>query len=255
MTNVSAIIIFHGEKTLAPPAIRSFLSGVLYARDKGISVETIAVVDKADELTTTLINDFSEHFDDICTVTFGDLGDSRNYGRSKSSGEFVTFFDGDDLWGNEWIYKAYEYTKSVDVKKSILHPEVIYYFTADDYKRQAHDNIPCDPSGFYFIQVDSRAIDFDPNAITLNNLWTANSFAHRSIYEEHPYKKVERKNGFGVEDWVWNAETLSLGYDHVVVSDTVHCVRMKSGGSLSAQNTAENLLPPLHNYAIGLASL
>lgn len=252
MVDITAIIIFHGEKTFAPPAIMSFISGVNFARENGVTVETIAVIDKPDAMTLSLVKDYSDSFNEIAIVQFGDLGESRNYGRSISKGSFISFFDGDDLWGNEWMYKAFTYASSLDSATSILHPEVIFYFTADDYYRQSLDHTPRDPHGFYFIEVDSRTIDFDPNAIIFNNLWTANSFAHRSVYEKHPFIKVDRELGYGVEDWLWNAETLARGLSHIVVPDTVHCVRMKSSGSLSAQNTKESLLPPLHLFSVEL---
>jgi hypothetical protein len=75
------------------------------------------------------------------------------------------------------------------------------------------------------------------------------------LFERFPYEQVNHDKGFGVEDWLWNAQTLAAGMRHAVAPDTVHCVRLKQSGSLSTQNTEKFLLPPLHRYARDLEAL
>jgi glycosyltransferase involved in cell wall biosynthesis len=250
MVDVSAIIIFHNEDLLAGFSIQSLIQGVKFARDAGVKVEVSAIVDKPSAETKAVVDSYEDHFDHIHVVAFGDLGSSRNFGREQSKGKYVTFFDGDDLWGEEWILRAFKKAESDGRANQIYHPELIHYFNADDYLAQSSTKTPnASAKGYFFIQVDSNAATFDPRTIFFNNLWTANSFALREIYDTIPYVHVDRSKGFGVEDWTWNGVTLAKGYDHAIVRDTVHCIRIRRSGSLSQQNVKEKLLPPLYELA------
>lgn len=256
MPDVSAIIVFHAEGYLAPVSLKSFTQCCHSASETGLKVERIAVVDKPDPLTRKILDDHRRLFDKILFVDFGDLGKSRNAARSASSGSYVTFFDGDDLWGNQWIWRCHKFLTDPQNAQSICHPEYILYFTADDYLNQSTTVRPHHATRTYYMKhQDSADPQFDPETIVFNNLWTANSFSVRGTYERYPYIAVDRDKGLGVEDWTWNAETLAKGIRHAVVPDTVHCVRVKSSGSLGAQNAATGLLPAVHRFASELEKL
>jgi len=49
------------------------------------------------------------------------------------------------------------------------------------------------------------------------------------------------------EDWLWNCDTVSAGYIHRIVHNTVHFIRYKSKGSL-------NKIANLNNVIIGRSS-
>lgn len=247
MTEISAIINFHNEKLKAIPSIRSFLHCCDYAIDKGIQVQKIVVVDNPDPLTSQVIDSFSHQFDTVLEVDHRDLGESRNSGRKVSDGKFLSFFDGDDLWGEEWLMRSLQWMASNSNPRAICHPEVVYYFDATDYLNHVVDSAPSQTArSFHFLHKDSTEVDVKHWKIRYNNLWTSNSFGHREIYEEFPYIKADTTVGFGVEDWAWNATTLYAGIRHAIVPETVHLVRTKQDGSLGQQNAAQNLIPPLH---------
>jgi len=253
--DVSAAIIFHGEQALAPVALRSFLSCCTYARKSGVAVEAIAIMDRADRMTADIVRSFAPELQMIEAVDFGDLGGSRNRARELSCGRYVTFFDGDDVWGSMWIAQAYQAAEADRNPNYIYHPEFIYYFSADDFLVQSSSEMPNAGKSFHMVQADSRSTGFDPRTILFNNLWTANSFANQDVYRRFPYRHVNAAEGFGIEDWAWNAETMAGGCEHVVVADSVHCVRQKLTGSLSANNTRLKLLPPLGAFISQIEAL
>lgn len=243
--DITVSIIFHREAAYAIPALASMERLVSVARASGLSVETRALMDKADKPTIDIVHNCGSWLDSVQHVEFGDLGLTRNAGTQLANGEFLAFLDGDDLWGSSWLTDAYTRAAAEqEGKRSIWHPECLFYFDEGDYDRHSIGRAPrLDAKSFYLRHRPSDTDDFNINALFLNNLWTANVFAHRSIHERYPYKAVYKELGFGVEDWSWNIETLTNGLVHRVVSDTVHLIRVKYSGSLGQANSASGLLP------------
>ncbi len=96
--------------------------------------------------------------------------------------------------------------------EAIWHPESLFYFNEEDFDphsltRQANPSA----RAYHFFHQSSCDSNFDRNALLLNNLWSANSFAKRKIHLRFPYKAVDKKSGFGIEDWSWNIETVWEG--------------------------------------------
>lgn len=245
--DVTAIIMFHHEGKLGTPSILSFQKMVDHGRSAGLKIEAITVLDRPDEETVRVVDSFRDAFDSVLTIDSGDLGIARNFGISHASGSHIAVFDGDDLWGSSWLARAHSWSVNSKIRNAILHPQLVHYFSASDYMVQSRDHAaPAGSKSFHFIHVDSSSIGFDKRAIVFNNLWTSNCFAHRDVFKAFPYKAIDPVSGFGVEDWMWNAETLAAGIRHAVVVDTVHCVRIKDANSLGVQNSRQGLLPPIH---------
>jgi glycosyltransferase involved in cell wall biosynthesis len=249
MTNwkVSAGIIFHREGYYAIPALKSFSNMTDAAKHKGIEVETFAVLDRSDAITRHILENSSVKFNSIIETDVGDLGMSRNAVVAQSTGDFIVFFDGDDLWGADWIHRALLKHRELEgTKKLILHPEFLFYFDEYDFSAHSVTAYPHESAkSFWFRQLSTDDLRFDPRTLLMNNIWSANSFARREVYETHPYHQVDRHRGFGVEDWAWNIETVWCGAQHGIVPDTVHIIRVKQEGSLGQQNVKEGLLLPL----------
>ena len=247
MFDLTATIIFHREGALALPALSSMRELVFTAREAGIRVEAQAILDNADDLTRRLVSARGAWLDNVEEVSFGDLGLSRNKGAASAQGEFLAFLDGDDLWGADWLRLAYATATAPGAPTvAIWHPECLFAFSADDFDRHSTRSRPHhDARSFYFFHrpgVDSFAT---LNTLFLENFWSANVFARRSLHLRHPYKAADRACGFGIEDWSWNMETVWEGIPHRVVPDTVHLIRLKESGSLNQKNVAEGLLPHL----------
>ena len=243
--DVTVTIVFHQERGYAIPALESALDLATLARSSGISVETRAILDRPDDQTTRIVRERGNWLDDIQEVSFGDLGLTRNEGTRLARGQFLAFLDGDDLWGEEWIVAAYALASKTGARDTMVwHPERLFYFDETDFDRHSVSDQPrADARSFHMEHVSSEMTDFDWRVLTIDNIWTANAFASRQLHVAYPYHPVDRKSGFGVEDWSWNILTLANGVKHLVVPDTVHLIRQKDVGSLGQRNAFEGLLP------------
>ena len=247
--DMTAVLNFHAEELLGYPAIRSFGTNVSSARDAGISVKRVAILDKPSRGTRALVEEYKDHFDEVVVREFGDLGKSRASALDVAEGKYLCFFDGDDLWGREWIRLAYQMMESNDSSAWVAHPEAVYYFSPEDFFNQSSTATPSGGvKSFFLMHHDSRDSTFDPQALRFNNVYTSNTFAPIQLFLSHPFIEVNAETGFGVEDWAWNAMTLQRGIEHVIVPDTVHLVRVKGSASLGKENASRGLLPPLHTY-------
>lgn len=250
--DVSVTVNFHREGIFADPACRSLATLCEATRSRGLRVEAIAILDRSDSATRSIIDANRRIFDMISEVDNGDLGKSRNDGVLASSGEFVAFLDGDDLWGSDWLSHAHRTLTNVDDQNTVVHPEFIYYFNSSDFERTSLSDLPSSGTKSVMMRhTASTSPFFNSDAIRFNNIFTANIFGRRSLLQQYPYLAVDRSSGVGVEDWLWNARTLAQGVRHEVAPDTVHIIRLKEF-SLGIENTRSGLLPNLYDVLLPL---
>ncbi|VWB36017.1 hypothetical protein BLA13014_01457 [Burkholderia aenigmatica] len=245
MTDISVFIVFHKEAAFAIPALASMHRLVSVARESGLRIEARALLDNPDPQTLDIVKQRGAWLDALDVVSCGDLGLTRNKGVEAASGEYLAFLDGDDLWGSQWLTRAFACSRDEPAEaRSIWHPESLFYFHESDYDRHSMNHLPHPlAQSFHFRHRASDEEGFDRNSLFLNNVWSANIFAHRSIYQRFPYKPVVKSMGLGIEDWTWNIETLWSDVAHRIVQDTVHIIRVKEMGSLGQSNASEGLLP------------
>jgi hypothetical protein len=218
------------------------------ARSDGYKPQLVAMLDRADDETTSIVDGHAELFDRIAKVNYGDPAQTRNAAVSLASADFVTFLDGDDLWGESWLSHAVAQAKVRP--DSIWHPEWRYHFTDEDFRRHSVTRLPSIDAGSYFVQhVASDDPDFDPRVLLLENVWSVNCLASVKIFQQIPYPSTNRGRGLGIEDWSWNIATVCEGYEHRLVPDTVHMIRTKSSGSQNTLNLDQGLLPILPENA------
>ena len=236
--DITATVIFHSEGLYAIPALASLGDLVQVARAAGVAVETQIILDRPDELTSHIVAVRGQGIDMVKQVSFGDLGLSRNAGTELAHGRFLSFLDGDDLWGERWLLAAFAAASgSAAPHQVIWHPQYLYVFSEPEFDRM--------PGVGARLMQSSDTPGFNPAMIVFANLWSANAFAARDIYLRFPYRGVDHNRGLGIEDWSWNLETLWAGVQHCVVPDTVHLIRRKGEQSLDRQNSASQLLPYL----------
>jgi glycosyltransferase involved in cell wall biosynthesis len=223
--NITAIVTFHREGRLAHVSLNSIARTRAAIENDGVSVETIYVLDCADDLTDHFVKKHParRQQDLIMEVGYGDLSASRNAGIAKASGSCIAIFDGDDLYSEKWLVQAYA-SYQEDGARHIYHPEIIVSFDAVQN---------------YNFEVDQRSKQFDPLNLLMTNYWCSCSFASRQTYLDYPYVPKESvDSGFGFEDWHWNCETVAAGIEHRIVPETALFYRRKRLGSLGSTDRA-----------------
>ena len=233
--DITVTLNLHREGALAQAALASFIDLVRVARSASIEVETQAILDRPDEHTRHIVAAHGSWIDIIEEVSFGDLGLARNAGTCLAQGRFLSFLDGDDLWGEDWLRAAFSAATETALQEAIWHPEYLYVFGQVDSQRRSE-------AGMRLMQ-SSDTPDFNPAILLFGNTWSANVVASRELFRRFPYCPVDRDRGTGIEDWSWNLETVQAGIPHRVVSGTVHLIRKKEVDSLDQQNAASELLP------------
>lgn len=217
--DVSVVMTLHSEGLVVHRTFRALQAAIDLAGRQGLSVEIIAVLDKvSDPILKHTVEKWSSILEGIVSaheVDFGALSLSRNFGISKSKGEFISILDGDDLYGEHWLLKAHQIC-SAD-RRTVAHPEVCYSFPLEPFLRY-HFN-----GGRVSLELLS------------SNQWSALLMAHRDIFRKIPY--IIDDQNFAYQDWLWNCETNAQGYRHVLVPETLMAIRQKPHGKSLWQNS------------------
>ncbi len=233
--DITAVITAHREGLLAAPSIKSFSCAVANARNTGLTVETLFVLDRPDDVTRAIFEETSEIAGRIVIGDGGDPASTRNLAVQEANGQYIAFLDGDDLWGSNWLREAHAFCEDA-VKETIAHSEVNFVF-GDQRLLWWH--------------VDSEARTFDPGYLRIGNYWDALIFAKRDILLKYPYVCNDLKAGYGHEDWHWNCVTLAAGIAHRPVPGTIHMKRKRLGSQMAkcAENDVVVRPTEIQNYS------
>lgn len=231
-TDLTAIATFHAEGILAHATLRSYLLSRDRAREAGVTVQMILLLDNADEVTSNTVR-YHPDLDGtelILDISVGDCGLGRNLGVGRAAGTYVCTLDGDDLISRDYFQRHVEFARR-QPGQIVLHAEIVVSFGA---------------IGYFSHQVDQRAMPFTTDMLMTVNPWISAVFARREAFEDVPYQACfPKQTGFGFEDWHWGCETTAAGYEHLVVPDTAYFYRVKSSGSMNQNSSAlQAVIPP-----------
>lgn len=233
-TDVTAVLIAHAEGPIAGLSLHSLVDAVTVAREAGLVVETLIVLDTPDAATREA---FSEATDDglrCVEVAYADQGAARNHAVTLAAGDYVAFLDGDDLWTENWLLDAHRMC-TTDPGRVIAHPALNWSFGAE---------------GNHSFTADQLEPGFEATHLRLYNYWDALCMAPRQVHLAHPYGPRALDDGYAYEDWHWNMETLAAGCVHRVVPETIHFKRRRPGSQQRKAGANRSLPRPsrLHDY-------
>lgn len=252
--DVTVVLNLHAEGDLAAPSLRSLQRLVDHTRRHGMVTETIAVLDDPDAATLAAVEQNAHVFDAVHTFGLRDLGRVRNAVIATAEGMYVACLDGDDLWCEDWITAAVRCARAVGDARTVWHPQFVQFFDPGDVAVQSSTATPSARAATYVMeQPETTDPHFDRRVLLVDNLWTSNVLAPRTLHLDVPYPPSDPARGLGIEDWSWNLATVWAGVAHRTVPDSVHMIRMKTHGSLARENAAFGLLPYLPEGAHLLA--
>ena len=113
--NVEVVLTAHAEGAMAAVSYNSLLQASEFAESRGIEVHKTVVLDKPDEQTRAIFEGL-DNATRIIETDFGDQGLVRNAAAESSQSDLIAFLDGDDLWGENWIYEAHTFLSNHDEK-------------------------------------------------------------------------------------------------------------------------------------------
>ena len=133
----------------------SFEGMIAQARARHLTVESIVVLDRPDATTTAVFENLNTRH----KLIVSDAGDSgsgiRNTGVAAAQGEYLSFLDGDDLYGYRWLAAAHDFCARSPIEV-VAHTEVSVYFGDAKY---------------LFWHVDSENPSFDFDYLRIMNLF------------------------------------------------------------------------------------
>ena len=226
--DLTVAITAHNEGLVAHKTMRSILEATKKLEEKNISYEILIHIDNGDQETLDYFDTYKNSNNVlIFKNNFGDLGSSRNFLVQKASGEYISFLDADDLVSDNWLLVAYQTIKE-SPSEIVVHPEAVLNFGL---------NVP----SVLTIQKESRDKKNDTVVMIGENRWCSVVMGKKETFLRIPYHKLG--DGYGYEDYIFNAETLELKISHKIAKETVLFYRRSGSSMLSTNNLNSFIIP------------
>lgn len=236
-TDVTVIVTAHDETLVCGPTIASADVAVEAARAAGYSAQTIIALDKATQETSDYFHqpDF-DHWE-RWIMHEGDLGRVRNALVPQTSGRFIAFLDADDLFSENWLVEGLRVLDEAEKRgeRIIAHPEVNLIFDGITYMLQ---------------NVDQDSPLFTPHILYVRNCYDSLCLSPREAHLEVPYIHRDIPNGLSYQDWQFAIETMSRGWKHVVVQDTIIFKRRRDFSLVVESNSRKSIVRSLPEMSI-----
>jgi hypothetical protein len=236
-TDLTLIVTAHDETLVCGPTMESADVAVAAARAAGFTVQTIVALDRATAATTSYFNQPAFDHWERRSMDRGDLGRVRNALLPQASGRFIAFLDADDLFSENWLADGLVAMTAADARgeRIIAHPEVNVIFDGGKYLWQN-------------IGQDSPL--FTPHFLYVRNNYDSLCLAPREAHLEVPYVTRDIPNGLSFQDWQFAVETMSRGWKHVVVRDTIIFKRRRDFSLVSESLDRKSIIRSLPEMAI-----
>jgi glycosyltransferase involved in cell wall biosynthesis len=227
---VSVVLAVHREGSLLQRTLLSLREAARHARAQGITIELVATLDRADELTRRVLQDFDAdgfHGRMVLEVDHGSLGPSRNSGIRAARGEYIYVCDSDDLVSFNCFAAMFHCARTAGRDHVIFHQ----YLYAFGYRSHRWKYFPLEV--------------VTPFAFLEQHPYTSAAFAHRSVFEALPYTDSRVASGYAYEDWHFNAACVAHGRRLLVAEDTIRFYRQRRDSLLheAGSQTARQIRP------------
>jgi glycosyltransferase involved in cell wall biosynthesis len=235
--DLSLVVTVHDETLVCGPTMESAEQAVRSARDAGFSVQPIIALDNAPPAA-------QDYFDQPAFAEWehwrmreGDPGRVRNAVVPRTEGRYVAFLDADDLFSRNWLSRGLTYLEEARGRgeRVIAHPELNVIF---DGGTQLNHN------------VDQDSPLFTPYFLYVRNCYDTLCLAPREAHLDVPYGGRDIANGISREDWQFAVETMSRGWRHVVVPDTIIFKRRRDSSMMVESAGRGAMLRSLPEMAI-----
>lgn len=215
---VTINVTAHNEGTYLQKTLRSVHACVNYARHRGLeNIEVNLHLDNPDTLTASIAQEFLTKIPNFSVYrnSFGDLSISRNHLIDMSSGKYIVFVDGDDLFFENFVYEAFLQAEDASA------PQV---YSAHYVASFAENVNPV------LLEMESTTDNpYRKTTIFEDNPYISQNLVHSEIYRNVRY--VSTGDDYGFEDWHWNTRVIAAGYDFQIVPGTIHFYRRKPGAA------------------------
>jgi hypothetical protein len=235
--DLTLVLTAHDETVGAGPTVRSADLAVNEARERSYTVETIVALDKATPETSEYFH--QPRFDhwERWEAGEGDLGRVRNAIVPRTKGRYIAFLDADDLFSENWLAEGIAALDAAAERgeKAIAHPELNVVFDGHRAVRQ---------------NVDSSSPMFTPHLLYVRNCYDSLCMAPREAHLAVPYQPRDIPQGLSYQDWQFAIETLSRGWRHLIVQDTIIFKRRRDFSLVVESNARKSMVRSLPEMAI-----
>lgn len=206
--DLTVIVTAYNEGQLIYKTLSSINWARLFAEQRGLKIELIVILNRADKVTTNYVKRSAKKFriNRLLNRQFTSVGPARNLGAKLAKASIVSICDGDDLYSENWFYESYKLAKKN--RKSIYHPEFMLAFGHNRYLYKLPNHTE--------VQLSD---------LIINHCWSSIITASRQLFLTTSYYSTPLDSGFGFEDWYFNLEAIVKGYSHNIVTGTIRFYR------------------------------
>lgn len=235
--DLAVVVTAHNETVVCGPTMKSADVAIAEARRRDYMVETIIALDKATPETSSYFRQSCFDHWERWEMHEGDLGRVRNAIVPQTKGRYIAFLDADDLFSENWLAEGIEALDAAADRgeRAIAHPELNVLFDGNKSIRQ---------------NVDSSSPLFSPYMLYVRNCYDSLCMSPREAHLAVPYVHRDIPNGLSYQDWQFAIETLSRGWRHIVVQDTIIFKRRRDLSLVVESNNRKSIVRALPEMAI-----
>jgi hypothetical protein len=233
--DISVVMIGHDQNHLIYSSIVSVERATARARARGFSVELLLMLRDATPALLQWVSDRVRAPWRVLQSQTPGHGAARNEAIAASSGTYLAWIDGWELWSENWLEAAMQAAEAAPAP-AVWHPEAIVRFGDSYFSSQ----------GYALVwQPDGAAGGFDYAALLDGNPYATGPFAARSVFDDVPFPIEDRSRGWEDVTWWWTCNVAGGGHHHAVVRETFHYQRA------DVQNRPRSRQPGVERSRIG----